>query len=212
MRPHVSGTGDDGVGIISYLDNAEPVRAVTIDSPVVEANLSGRGVSVVGGENITYRNIKVTGSPAAAVYVATEGAFNTRGCRGVRILGGSVTNANTRTDIGHGAVVLPVYTRLMPSTTHSLTNGSQSSTKPVQEIVIAVEPNEVPKLTEAIAVGAELVAVARSGLPEETHETKISTEQQEAPKVRMIETINGRQRNQVAVQLPKPVKPEPTTE
>jgi len=106
-RPKVSGAGDDGVAVMSYLNDPERCRNITVDSPVVESNVWGRGVAVVGGEDITYRNISVARSTSAAVYIAAEGApFNSTGSRRIRVLGGTVTDSNTRADVGHGAVVV----------------------------------------------------------------------------------------------------------
>jgi Flp pilus assembly protein CpaB len=62
--------------------------------------------------------------------------------------------------VENGAVVLPVYVRAVPTTTHSM-SGQQTSTKPVQEIVLAIEPHEVSQLTELLASDAVLTAVAR---------------------------------------------------
>src|ERR1700681_3066398 len=47
----------------------------------------------------------------------------------------------------------------------ALTSGLVLRTKPVQEIVIAIDPDEVAHLTEALAVGANVECVPRSGSP-----------------------------------------------
>jgi Flp pilus assembly protein CpaB len=112
--------------------------------------------------------------------------------------------ARVRLVVDNGAVVQPIYVRAVPTTSHSLTSGAQTTTKPIQEVVLAVAPDEVPMLTEAIALGAELTAVARSGQPGDDQTTRISTEVQEAPKATVIETIQGRRREQVSVPLPPP--------
>lgn len=110
--------------------------------------------------------------------------------------------ARVRLVVDNGAVVQPITTRAVPTTSHSLTNGAQNTTKPVQEIVIAVEPDEVPVLTESLALSAVLTAVARSGQPGDDKTTRISTEKQEAPTSLIIETIQGKRREQVAVPVP----------
>jgi hypothetical protein len=114
-RPNVSGVGDDGVAVVSYASNPNPDRHITVDSPTVQSNTWGRGVTVVGGEDITFRNINVVSSNAAAVYVAVEGApYNTAAAKRVRVLGGTITRANTNASIDHGAVLVysgrPGYT------------------------------------------------------------------------------------------------------
>lgn len=106
-RPVVSGTGDDGVAVVSYQGDRGPTTDITVVSPRVSRNSHGRGVSVVGGEDITYRDVRVDGSSAAAVYLATEGApFFTRDTRRVRVLGLRATDSNRTGAVDHGAVLV----------------------------------------------------------------------------------------------------------
>ncbi|MBL8160099.1 right-handed parallel beta-helix repeat-containing protein [Candidatus Saccharibacteria bacterium] len=105
-RPLVSGVGDDGVAMVSYVQDVDVVRAVTIESPKILNNTNGRGISVVGGEDITYKDIHIEGSNAAAVYIAAEGQWNTHGVKRVKVLGGSISGANTNAAVDHGAVFL----------------------------------------------------------------------------------------------------------
>jgi hypothetical protein len=65
-RPVVTRSGDDGVAVVSY-DSEPAVSDVTINSPVVVDQHWGRGVSVVGGSNITYNDIGVSGSAGAVM-------------------------------------------------------------------------------------------------------------------------------------------------
>jgi Flp pilus assembly protein CpaB len=98
--------------------------------------------------------------------------------------------------VDNGAVVLPVYLRGVPTTTHSM-SGQQTTTKPVQEIVLAIAPHEVPLLTEMVAAGATLTAVARSGLPDDTQESRVSIEVEPEPPAQVIDVIKGNKRDQV---------------
>jgi hypothetical protein len=104
-RPVVTGSGDDGVAVVSY-DDEPAVSDITINSPVVADQRWGRGVSVVGGTNITYNDIGVSGSAGAAVCIAVEPEYETHPTTNVRVNGGTVLHANTDPAIGHGAVVL----------------------------------------------------------------------------------------------------------
>ncbi len=65
-----------------------------------------------------------------------------------------------------GVVVTPVKIRNVPTTASSLTQGATTRTIPVQEIVLAVAPDEVRLLAEAIDLKYEITCVARSGRPE----------------------------------------------
>lgn len=79
--------------------------------------------------------------------------------------------ANVRLLVQNGQVVEPMTTRQVPVATSTMTSGMVVRTKPVQEIVIALEPAEVAHLTEAIAVGATISCVPRSGSPEDPPES-----------------------------------------
>ncbi|MCP5110347.1 MAG: hypothetical protein GY953_05885, partial [bacterium] len=75
--------------------------------------------------------------------------------------------ATVKVVVQAGVVVLPVESRIGSLTSRSLMKGSQVHQKPVTEIVIAVEPSEVAPLTEALAIGADITCVPRSGHPDE---------------------------------------------
>lgn len=105
-NPYTEWTGDDGVAVVSYLPDTAISRNITINSPTVNGTLWGRGISVVGGQNITYTDITVSNTDSAGVYVASEWSYNTHGVDGVRVDGGTVTNANTNPATVHGAILL----------------------------------------------------------------------------------------------------------
>ena len=107
LQPVVMRSGDDGVAVVSYDADPETTRGITVQSPRVESTTWGRGVSVVGGEDVVYRDVHVQDSNAAAIYIATEGEpFFTRSTRGVRVLGAELLRANTSEQVDHGAVLV----------------------------------------------------------------------------------------------------------
>ena len=71
--------------------------------------------------------------------------------------------ATVRVVVQNGNVVEPMQTRQVPVASQTLTSGLIVRTRPVQEVVIAVGPGEVARLAEAIAVGADISCVPRSG-------------------------------------------------
>jgi len=75
--------------------------------------------------------------------------------------------ATVRTIVQDGMIVQPLVVRQEPVATRSLTQGVGVQNRPVQEVVIAVEPAEVPVITEALAVKAEVAAIPRSGRPDD---------------------------------------------
>ena len=79
--------------------------------------------------------------------------------------------ATVRVVVQGGDVVEPMATRQIPVSNTSLTAGLIVRYKPVQEVVIAVTPYEVPRLTEALAVGADISCVPRSGRPDDPRES-----------------------------------------
>jgi hypothetical protein len=106
-RPVVTGSGDDGVAVVSYQSDPGVTRRIAVLSPQVRGTTGGRGLSVVGGEEILYRDVLVEASSGAGVYLATEGApYFTRSTRDVRVTGGQVLAANTDSQVDHGAVLV----------------------------------------------------------------------------------------------------------
>ncbi|MCO5166238.1 MAG: hypothetical protein M9894_07725 [Planctomycetes bacterium] len=80
---------------------------------------------------------------------------------------GGTKHAHVTVVVQNGVVVSPVETRAVPTTTSSLTQGPRTQTKPVQELVIAILPEEVAPLTEALAIGAVITCLPRSGHPDD---------------------------------------------
>jgi hypothetical protein len=101
-------TGDDGFAVVSYIHDPEPCRNIVINSPVVNGagsdNVAARGVLVQGGENIVVRNIKVSQTSLAGVYISSTGDYQTRSTDRVEVSGGSVIRGNTSPTVPMGAV------------------------------------------------------------------------------------------------------------
>lgn len=75
--------------------------------------------------------------------------------------------ATVRVIVQSAVVVEPMMTRAVPVYQSSLTEGAATRVRPVQEAVIAIDPDEVAPLTEAIAVDAKLTSIPRSGRPDD---------------------------------------------
>ena len=76
--------------------------------------------------------------------------------------------ATVRVVVQNGDIVQPVTTRQVPVANTTLTQGLVVRTRPIQEVVIAVLPHEVAPLSEALAVGATISCVPRSGRPDDS--------------------------------------------
>lgn len=102
----VSGTGDDGIAVVSY--RGEPaVHDVSVERAVVSDNTHGRGIAVVGGRAISWSDIDVRRSASAAVYVAVEGEpLATGDSDGITVERVRIIGANTVPGVDQGAVLV----------------------------------------------------------------------------------------------------------
>jgi hypothetical protein len=106
-RPVVRGSGDDGVAVVSYQADRDVVRGITVLDATVLGTTWGRGVSVVGGEDVRYERPRVERTSAAGVYLAVEGdPFFTRDLRRVQVVDAVVEQANHDARVDHGAVLV----------------------------------------------------------------------------------------------------------
>jgi len=84
-----------------------------------------------------------------------------------------LTNSRSRADqqtearsVALDAVVLkPVIRRLSPQTSSSLTQGKRVTQVPIEEIVLAVDEDDAPRVTEALTLGATINCFVHSGRP-----------------------------------------------
>lgn len=98
----VRDTGDDMIAVVSYRGDGVLSRNVLITRNSLEGNTWGRGITVVGGADVTIsnnivRNVQVS----AGILVAQEDSFQTYGASGVRIENNVIANIQTaigRTD------------------------------------------------------------------------------------------------------------------
>ena len=75
--------------------------------------------------------------------------------------------ATVRVIVQNAIIVEPMNTRGVTTVQGTLTEGNQTRVRAVQEAVIAISPDEVAPLTEAMAVEARLTSVPRSGRPDD---------------------------------------------
>ncbi|WP_175763450.1 right-handed parallel beta-helix repeat-containing protein [Burkholderia ambifaria] len=94
----VRGTGDDMIAVVSYQAEGVLTRNVLITGNSLEGNPWGRGITVVGGANVTIsnnivRNVQVS----AGILVAQEDSNRTYGASGVRIENNVIADIQTAT-------------------------------------------------------------------------------------------------------------------
>jgi Flp pilus assembly protein CpaB len=102
--------------------------------------------------------------------------------------------------VHRGVIVLPVTTKLI-QTGSPFSGAADSSTKTIQEVVIAIDPREAALLSVALALKADITCIARSGRPDDPGEESV-TPGIKPPKVRVIEVISGSKRQ--VYEIPEP--------
>ncbi len=103
----VSNTGDDGIAVVSYDGDGPSCHDITVSSPQVLGTAWGRGLSVVGGTAVTFTDVLVRDTDAAALYIAVEGdPYYAGAVQDVTVKGGTLLRANRNTTIDHGAILV----------------------------------------------------------------------------------------------------------
>jgi hypothetical protein len=134
--------------------------------------------------------------------------------------------AEVRVVVRNGVIVEPVHERKEITKAGGLLRGATLQAVPIEELVIAVAPEEVSALSEALAIGANLAVAMRSGQTAE--EGKSEGEIQDrvvefvppppgqegaaptvGPRVRLVEVIQGGKKKIMAVPEGEPA---PSTE
>lgn len=126
----------------------------------------------------------------------------------------STKQASVRCIVQNGVIVSGVESRNVPYTITTLTSGTQVKSRPVQEVVIAIAPDEVAALEQALAVEASVACVPRSGRPDDPTDSRTPERVADTPfslagnggSLRLVETIRGTNRELV------PVQTAPTTD
>jgi hypothetical protein len=136
-------------------------RAVTVDATKIQGIHSlrvGDRLDLLASQSIDMQK----------ALAANRGGSNSMGASGYQVgLMAQQKQASVRVLVQNGALVAPVTTRVVPISSNSLTQGAVTRTKPIQEVVIAVDPEEIAPLAEAMAVESTIACVARSGLPDD---------------------------------------------
>jgi parallel beta-helix repeat protein len=110
----VSETGDDGIAVVSYFGSGWQARAlanpawlaatdlanrdnnILIANNTVSHNYWGRGISVVGGRNVTIESNSVSSLwDRAAIYISREKEWETTGVDNVLIVGNQIAHIGT---------------------------------------------------------------------------------------------------------------------
>lgn len=179
----VHGVGDDGIAIVSYEGDAQgPVQRMRIEDNDVEDLPWGRGLSVVGGQDVVLQANRVARvRRAAGVLVAREDGWHTHGVQRVQVLDNRLREIQPAGAVtGHAAIevhalgrqgqvsdVLIQGNRIERVSTDGVRLGAD--TRPDALHRIEVRDNRVEQAAgEALAVlqpGAQGQVAARPALP-----------------------------------------------
>ncbi|WP_222192780.1 glycosyl hydrolase family 28-related protein [Modestobacter italicus] len=125
VSPVTNRTGDDGVAVVSYRSDGVVSARIQVTSPTVNGTTWGRGISVVGGNDISYTDVTIRDTDAAAVYLGSEAEYDTYPSQRVLVRGGTVTGANRNTAKDHGALMV-----------YSGNTGPQTSDVTLQDLTV----------------------------------------------------------------------------
>lgn len=103
----VAQVGDDGIAIVSYQgDRLGGVHRMLVEDNEVRDLPWGRGLSVVGGQDVTLRGNRVARvQRAAGVLIAREDGWHTAGVQRVRVEGNTVRDTQPAGPVtGHAAI------------------------------------------------------------------------------------------------------------
>ncbi len=85
--------GDDSIAVVSYRSDSQLTENITVTNNKTYDGV-GRGLTVVGGRNITFQNNHVENTRAAGVYVAAESSYATYGGHNIKIIDNTIVKAN----------------------------------------------------------------------------------------------------------------------
>jgi hypothetical protein len=106
-------------------------------------------------------------------------------------------------------LITPVTIREKPTISRSVSQGTTVRKVPVQEIQIAVEPEEVAPITEALATDVKITCVARSGRPDDPGAASVTPGSDPLSDFHVIDAIIGNKREAVALPTYRSQSPAP---
>ncbi len=117
--------------------------------------------------------------------------------------------AITRVLAHKGLVVQALATRSAPKANTTVQPSGKMTQIAVQEVVVAVEPEEATAVSEAMVGGTEIRAIHRSGHPDEASHTSLipGTKTTANPHI-VIEIHRGKEREFVSFPAPRPPAPK----
>ncbi|MEJ8307249.1 right-handed parallel beta-helix repeat-containing protein [Saccharibacillus sacchari] len=98
--------GDDTIAVVSYEENSKTTQDITIRGNDVGYGSKARGISVVGGENVTIENNKIQDTEMAGIYISVEKEWDTRNVKNVVINENTIDHTGTRMGSEHPNILV----------------------------------------------------------------------------------------------------------
>ena len=126
--------GDDLISVVSYQTDGGQTHDIWVHDNDVGPQTFGRGMTVVGGNNVQFLNNNINGTYGAGILIATESAFNTYSVSNVLIRGNYMRNVAQSI---HDANIYISVDNTNTSVTN-VTGGANNGTSAHQLVRIAV--------------------------------------------------------------------------
>ncbi|MBI1862627.1 right-handed parallel beta-helix repeat-containing protein [Candidatus Microgenomates bacterium] len=101
----VDTSGDDGVAVVSYIKDGGYTHHIAVTHNSITSP-KARGISVVGGTNVTIDNNSITHTRAAGMYIASEDSYQTYAAKDVTATNNTIDQSNYETTIEHAGIFI----------------------------------------------------------------------------------------------------------
>ncbi|WP_245608640.1 glycosyl hydrolase family 28-related protein [Saccharibacillus sacchari] len=98
--------GDDTIAVVSYEENSKTTQDITIRRNDVGYGSKARGISVVGGENVTIENNQIRDTEMAGIYISVEKEWDTRNVKNIVINENTIEHTGTRLGSEHPNILV----------------------------------------------------------------------------------------------------------
>ncbi|MDO7908401.1 right-handed parallel beta-helix repeat-containing protein [Paenibacillus sp. JX-17] len=99
-------TGDDTIAVVSYRDGSPAASDITIRGNDVGYGSKARGISVVGGSDVTIENNTIRDTEMAGIYIAVEKEWDTDNVKDVKVTGNTIDHTGMREPNDHPNVLV----------------------------------------------------------------------------------------------------------
>ncbi|GGO06432.1 hypothetical protein GCM10010969_33910 [Saccharibacillus kuerlensis] len=102
----VRAVGDDTIAVVSYEENSQVTRDIMIRNNDVGYNSKARGISVVGGEDVTIENNRIRDTEMAGIYISVEKEWGTRNVKNIIVNENIIRHTGTRLTSDHPNILV----------------------------------------------------------------------------------------------------------